>query len=76
MDHLYQIILKSDQYFLTRRFLKFFFSFGCHGNHNSAWIEIIRTILKGDHPRIIPVKFGDNLPSVLGGDELLTDDGR
>ena len=32
-----------------------------------------------DHPRIIPVKFGDNPPCGLGGDfaqsNLLTDDG-
>ena len=36
--------------------------------------------LKGDHQRIIPVLFGDNAPSGLGGDvvkrKLLNDDGQ
>ena len=32
-----QIILKSVQWFMTRRFL-IFFSLGCHGNQNPAWI--------------------------------------
>ena len=36
------------------------------------------SLVKGDHPRIIPVKFGDNPPSDLGGDvaqsKLLTDE--
>ena len=35
--------------------------------------------LYGDHPRIIPVKFGDNPPSGLGDvvqSKLLTDNGQ
>ena len=56
------------------------FHFGCHGNQNSAWNGNLRTTLKGDYPRIIPVKFGETPPSGLGGDviyrELLTDEGH
>ena len=36
--------------------------------------------MKGNHPRIIPVEFGDNPPSGLGVDvdesKLLTDNGQ
>ena len=44
------------------------------------WIKTHRYLvcMKGDHPRIISVKFGDNPPSDLGGDvaqsKLLTDE--
>ena len=50
------------------------FHFGCHGNQNSAWSRNL--LNKGDHPRIIPVKFGEILPSGLGGDVMEIVDGR
>ena len=39
------------------------FAFGCHGNQNSAWNGNLLATLKEDHPRIIPVKFGEIPPS-------------
>ena len=41
------------------------FLLGCHGNQNSALNGNIIATLKGNHPRIIPVKFGEILPSGL-----------
>ena len=38
------------------------FPFGCHDNQNSAGNGNILAILNSDHPRIIPVKFGEILP--------------
>ena len=35
-------------------------------NQNSAWNENFWTTLKGDHQRIIPVKFGEIPPRGLG----------
>ena len=37
------------------------FPFGCHGNQNSALNGNILATLKGDHPRIIPIKFREIL---------------
>ena len=34
------------------------------------WTKTIRTILKADQPRIIPVKIGQNPISGLGGDVI------
>ena len=43
-------------------------SISCHGNQSSSWISIPLAILRKDHPRNIPVKFGWNWLSGLGGD--------
>ena len=64
-EHFCQIILKLIQWFLTRSLLKFF-SFGCYGNQNSAWIPNLLTIFNQYHPRIIPVKFNKNWRRGLG----------
>ena len=60
MDHLYQILLTSDQLCLTRYFKSFSF------RHGIEFFEQLSR--KADHPRIIPVKFHDNPPSCLEGD--------
>ena len=56
------------------------FAFRCHGNQNSSWNGNLLANLKGDHPRIIPVKFGEILRSGLGRrcclKKLLTEDGH
>ena len=41
------------------------FAFGCHVNQKSVWNGNPFTTLKGDHPKIIPVKFGE-ITSGLG----------
>ena len=40
----------------------------CHCNQNSAWNGNLLAALIGDLPSIIPVKFGEILPSGLGFD--------
>ena len=69
-EHFCKFLLKSVQWFLTRRFLnvlvkKSIFS-SCH--LDMQWIETIWTTLKEDQPRIIPVMFGQNPMSGLGED--------
>ena len=60
-EHFCQIILKSVNWFLTRRFLKIF-SFGCH----SKWIPNLRTSFSQYHPRSNPVKICYNWLNGLG----------
>ena len=57
-EHSCRIIMLSNKWFGRRRFLKFFYYFGCHGNQNSSWNTIIWMNLKEGHLRSIPVKFG------------------
>ena len=45
------------------------FHFGCHGNQNSAWNGNLSRTLRGNHPGIIPVKFGE-IPSDGLGDVI------
>ena len=70
MEHICKIILKSVQWFLTRRFFKFLVK---KSIFSSCDLDMQRTgtiwtTLKEDQPRIIPVKFGQNPISGLGGD--------
>ena len=69
-EHFCKIILKSVQWFLTRRFFKFLVK---KSIFSSCDLDMQRTgtiwtTLKEDQPRIISVKFGQNLFSGLGGD--------
>ena len=65
-DHLLEIIFKSPQQFFYKKIFDVF-AFGCHGNQNSVWNGNLSAILKVEYPRIIPVRFGEILPSGLGG---------
>ena len=71
-EHSCEIILKSDQRFLRRRFLK-----NCLKNSVSLpWQPeflmnlILWTIFEEDLLRNIPAKFGPNWPSGLGGEDV------
>ena len=71
-EHSCEIILKSDQRFQRRRFLK-----NCLKNSNSLpWQpEFLMesnsvTIFEEDLPRNIPAKFGPNWPNGLGGEDV------
>ena len=46
------------------------FPYSCPGNQNSAWNGNLLATLKGDHPMIISVKFGEILQSGLGEDVI------
>ena len=56
------------------------FSIFSHGGHLGWWAGSSDTILKGDHQRTIPAKFGPNWPRFqrrrLKCEKLTTDDGR
>ena len=69
-EHFCKIILKSDKRFLTRRFFKFLVkkSIFSSCDLDMQWTGTIWTTMKEDQPRIIPVKFGQNPISGLGGD--------
>ena len=69
-EHFCKIILKSVQWFLTRRFFKFLVKKSIFSSYD---LDMQRTgtflkTLKEDQPRINPVKFGQNPISGLGGD--------
>ena len=67
-----EIILKSDQQFLRKRFLKNYLKiqFRCHGNQSFWWNQILWTIFEEDLLRNIPAKFGPNWLSSLGGEDV------
>ena len=67
-EHFRKIILKSVQWFLTRRFFKFLVkkSIFISSDLDMQWTVTIWTTLKEDQPRIILVKFGQNPISHLG----------
>ena len=46
------------------------FSIFSRGGHLGWWAGSSDTILKGDHPRTIPAKFGLNWPSGFRGEDL------
>ena len=79
-EHFCKILLKSVQWFLTRRFFEFLVkkSIFSSCDLHMQWTGTIWTTLKEDQPRIIPVKFGQNPISGLGGDVVkrLWTDGR
>lgn len=54
-----------DLWFKTEQIFK---DFPFHCNPASAWNSMIHTILKGNHPRIIPVKFHCKSLSRIGED--------
>ena len=68
--HFCKIILKSVQWFRTRRFFKFLIkkSIFSSCDLDMQWTGAIWTTLKEDQPRIIPLKFGQIPTSGLGGD--------
>ena len=72
-EHFCKIILKLVQWFLTSRFFKFLVkkSIFSSCDLDMQWTRTIWTTLKEDQPRIIPVKFGQNPISGLGGDVVL-----
>ena len=61
-EHFCKIVLKLVQWFLTKRLFK------C--DLDMQWTGTIWTTLKVGQPRIIPVKFGQNPISGLGGDVI------
>ena len=69
-EHFCKIILKSVQWFWTRRLFKFLIkkSIFSSCDLDMQWTGTIWTTLKEDQPRIIPVKFGQIPTSGLGGD--------
>ena len=68
-DHLCRIIFKFGSIVFDKKIFKVFFSFGCHGNHNSKWNGTILATFEGDYLGFIPVTmFIEIQPSGLGGD--------
>ena len=68
-EHFCKIILKSVQWFLTRRFFKFLVKKSIFSSYDLYAMDRNHlNNLKEDQPRIIPVKFGQIPISGLGGD--------
>ena len=71
-DQVWFILVK---WFLRRRFLKYFkitppfLSIFSNGGHFGSPIKAPDTILKGDHLRTIPPKFGPNRPIGFRGED-------
>ena len=77
-EHSCEIISKSDQRFLRRRFFKNFFmsvyvqKAPIHQSHVYGRIKILRTHFKKGHTRNIPVKLFQNLTCGFGEEFFLT----
>ena len=71
-EHSCEIILKSDQWFLRRRFFKNYLknSIPLPWQPEFLMESILWTIFEEDLQRNIPAKFGQNWPRGLGGEDV------